>query len=60
MKLVLIMLLLIISLMTVVSAFLIRGVMSFYLNQFYDQMNEVFSKTEFADDLRSAAEERTS
>jgi two-component system sensor histidine kinase VicK len=54
------MLLLIISLMTVVSAFLIRGVMSFYLNQFYDQMNEVFSKTEFADDLRSAAEERTS
>lgn len=57
MKLVLIMLLLIISLMTVVSAFLIRGVMSFYLNEFYDQMNEVFSKTEFADDLRSAAAE---
>jgi two-component system sensor histidine kinase VicK len=57
MKLVLIMLLLIISLMTVVSAFLIRGVMAFYLEEFYDQMNEVFNIAEFASDLRSAAAE---
>ena len=37
-KLVLIMLLLILSLMAVVCAFLMRGVLGFYLNEFYDQM----------------------
>ena len=37
MKLVLIMLLLIVSLMTVVGAFLINGVIGFYINGFYDQ-----------------------
>ncbi len=55
MKLVLILLLLIISLMTVVSAFLIRGVMGFYLNEFYEQMQTVFSGEEFVRDLREAA-----
>lgn len=54
-KLVLIMLLLIISLMTVVCAFLVRGVLTFYLNDFYNQMQEAFSLTEFVDDLRVAA-----
>jgi len=56
-KLVLIMLLLIISLMTVVGAFLIRGVLSFYTNEFYDQMINVFSIPEFVSDLRSAADD---
>lgn len=54
-KLMLIMLLLIISLMTVVGAFLINGVMSFYLNDFYDQMQSVFSNEEFVGDLRKEA-----
>ena len=43
MKLVLIMVLLIVSLMTVVGAFLINSVSSFYLNDFYSQMQEVFA-----------------
>lgn len=54
-KLVLIMLLLILSLMTVVSAFLIRGVKRFYLGEFYEQMRDVFANVEFVSDLRSAA-----
>ena len=56
-KLVLIMLLLILSLMAVVCAFLIRGVVSFYLGEFYQNMQDVFSLQEFADDLRAAADE---
>lgn len=57
-KLVLIMLLLITSLMLVVGAFLMRGVRSFYQQEFYAQMYNVFStNTELVDDLRSAAEE---
>ena len=51
-KLVLIMLLLIISLMTVVGAFLIRGVLGFYTNEFYEQMISFFSMPEFVADLR--------
>jgi signal transduction histidine kinase len=53
-KLVLIILIIIISLMAVVGVFLMRGVRSFYLNEFYDQMQEVFSNRELADDLRAA------
>ena len=45
MKLVLIMVLLIVSLMTVVGAFLINSVVSFYLKDFYTQMAEVFCGT---------------
>ena len=56
-KLVLIILFLIIALMLVVGVFLTRGVRSFYLNDFYDQMSEVFADQELADDLRSAAAE---
>lgn len=55
-KLMLIMLLLIISLMTVVCAFLIRGVVNFYQDQFYEQMQKAFSEPEFVSDLRLAAQ----
>lgn len=54
-KLMLIMLVVIISLMAVVGAFLMRGVRSFYLSQFYKQMQAVFSSTEIVSDLRDAA-----
>ncbi|MBM6871175.1 HAMP domain-containing protein [Pseudoflavonifractor phocaeensis] len=60
MKLVLIMTLLIVSLMTVVGAFLINSVVSFYLHDFYDKMWETFSQdTAFVNDLRSATENET-
>ena len=55
-KLVLIMLVLILSIMTVVGAFLVRGVRSFYLSEFYEQMRTVFSNSELVGDLRSAAD----
>ncbi len=57
MKLVLIMLLLIISLMTVVCAFLMRGVMSFYIQGFYEQMHHVFRSEELFSGLSGAAAE---
>ena len=56
-KLVLIILLLIVSLMAVVGAFLMRGIRNFYLNEFYQQMQTVFSNAELVADLRSAADE---
>ena len=55
-KLMLIMLVVIVSLMAVVGAFLMRGVRTFYLSQFYQQMQSVFSSTDIAADLRSAAD----
>ena len=55
MKLVLIMVLLIVSLMTVVGAFLINSVSAFYLHDFYDQMAQVFSQEDLARDLRAPA-----
>ena len=51
MKLVLIMVLLIVSLMTVVGAFLTNSVSRFYMNEFYSQMDAVFSDREFARQL---------
>ncbi len=59
MKLVLIMVLLIISLMTVVGAFLINSVSAFYLNDFYDQMSQVFNEDNnaLAQALSAPAEE---
>ena len=54
-KLVLIMLLLIVSLMSVAGVFLMRGVRSFYLEGFYQQMSAVFTSQDVADDLRAAA-----
>ena len=55
MKLVMIMVLLILSLMTVVGAFLINSVMVFYLEDFYTQMSDVFSREALASDLSTAA-----
>jgi len=54
-KLIAIIFALIMSLMVVVGAFLMRGVQNFYVNEFYTRMQEVFSSTEIAGDLRSAA-----
>ena len=57
MKLMLIMTLLIISLMTVVGAFLVNSVSGFYLEQFYSQMQGVFQNdADFFHDLENAAE----
>ena len=47
MKLVLIMVLLIVSLMTVVGAFLMNSVVRFYVNDFYQQINRVTSQADF-------------
>jgi len=56
MKLMLIMTLLIVSLMTVVGAFLVNSVAGFYLDQFYSQMQSVFQEDEeFVHDLENAA-----
>ena len=41
-----IILLLILSLMAVVGAFLINSVMAFYLEEFYNQMSQVFDKSQ--------------
>ena len=51
MKLVMILVLLILSLMTVVGAFLINSVTAFYLEEFYTQMADVFGNQELHDDL---------
>ncbi len=56
MKLVLIMVLLIVSLMTVVGAFLTNSVSRFYMDDFYLQMETVFSDQEFARDLTTPEE----
>lgn len=56
-KLVAIILVLILSLMAVVGAFLMRGVRNFYINEFYTCMQEVFSNPDIVSDLRSAADE---
>ncbi len=45
MKLVLIMLLLITSLMTIVGAFLMTSITGFYIEEFYQQMDDVFGET---------------
>lgn len=59
MKLTLILILLISSLMAVVGAFLTTSVTSFYINRFYQQMDDVFGaeSSSFVSDLRSAAGE---
>ena len=52
-KLSIILLLMIILLIVVISAFLIRGVQSFYMEEFYAQMQTFFGDTEIAGELRS-------
>ena len=56
-KLVSIMLLLIISLMAVVGAFLTNEIRSYYLEDFYAKMKTVFENPELAADLRAAADD---
>lgn len=55
-KLVLIMLLIILSLMAVVGAFLMNAIRSFYMDDFYAKMKTVFENQELANDLYSAAD----
>ena len=56
MKLVMIRVLLILSLMTVVGAFLINSVMAFYLEDFYTQMSNVFARESLTRDLTTATQ----
>jgi len=58
-KLVLIMLLLIVSLMAVVGAFLMNEIRAFYLDDFYEKMKTVFEDPEIAESLYSAADSDT-
>ncbi|NLW64941.1 MAG: cell wall metabolism sensor histidine kinase WalK [Clostridiales bacterium] len=55
-KLVFIMLLIILSLMSVVGAFLMNEIRSFYLDDFYEKMKTVFENQGLANDLYSAAD----
>ena len=55
MKLVMILVLLITSLMTVVGAFLMTSVTNFYIDSFYEQMNEAFSDASFYSALQTEA-----
>ncbi len=59
MKLVLIMVLLIVSLMAVVGAFLMNSVTGYYINDFYSQMATAFGQenVDFVRDLQTASEE---
>ena len=56
MKLVMIMVLLILSLMLVVGAFLVNSVTAFYLEDFYTQMSEVFGNPLLLHDLETEQE----
>ena len=55
-KLVMIMVLLILSLMTVVGAFLVNSVTAFYLEEFYSQMADVFGDQSLYTDLTTQTE----
>lgn len=61
MKLVLIMVLLIVSLMVVVGAFLMNSVTGYYINDFYSQMANAFGQdnVDFVRDLQTASEGET-
>ena len=61
MKLVLIMVLLIVSLMTVVGAFLMNSVTGYYINEFYGQVADAFGEdnTDFLRDLQVPTEGET-
>ena len=60
-KLVLIMVLLIVSLMVVVGAFLMNSVTGYYINEFYGQVADAFSQdnVDFVRDLQTATEDET-
>ena len=58
-KMVLILVLLIVSLMVVVGAFLMNSVTGYYINEFYSQIADAFSQNnaDFVRDLRTAGED---
>lgn len=56
-KLVLIMMLIILSLTSVVGAFLMSEIRAFYLEDFYAQMKSLFENSEFMDTLYKAADD---
>ena len=56
-KLVLILVLLIVSLMVVVGAFLMNSVTGYYINEFYSQMVDAFGQVDFVRDLQTATED---
>ena len=58
MKLVLILVLMIVSVMAVVGTFLINSVNTFYLDSFYEQMQNVFNQSSTMDSLTDAAAEQ--
>lgn len=56
-KLVLIMVLLIVSLMVVVGAFLMNSVTGYYINEFYQQIADAFGQNDFVRDLQTVTQE---
>jgi len=56
MKLIYVILLLMALLIIAVGTFLVQGVRDFYLQEFYKQMDEVFSNEEFSSGIRAAAD----
>ena len=59
MKLVLILVLMVVSVMAVVGTFLINSVSTFYIDNFYEEMQSVFNQADVMQSLRSAARSGT-
>ncbi|MBC5724439.1 HAMP domain-containing protein [Agathobaculum sp. NSJ-28] len=59
MKLVLILVLMIVSVMAVVGTFLINSVSTFYIDSFYEDMQNVFNQTDVMQSLENAAQAGT-
>ena len=59
MKLVLILVLMVVSVMAVVGTFLINSVSTFYIDNFYEEMQSVFNQADVMQSLRSAAKSGT-
>ena len=59
MKLVLILVLMIVSVMAVAGTFLINSVSTFYIDSFYEDMQNVFNQTDVMQSLENAAQAGT-
>ena len=59
MKLVLILVLMIVSVMAVVGTFLINSVSTFYIDSFYEDMQNVFNQADVMQSLENAAQAGT-
>ena len=59
MKLVLILVLMIVSVMAVVGTFLINSVSTFYIDSFYEDMQNVFNQTDVMQSLENEAQAGT-